>query len=205
MKPKLPTLLCAAMLAAATLAAEDKPIKAEPGKAAPDFTLPDVHGTNWTLSAQKGKYIVLEWINVDCPFVKKHYGSGNMQALQNEYTAKGVIWLAICSSAPGKQGHYAPADWPAIMDERKAAPTAVLLDPDGKVGRLYGAKTTPHLYIINPEGILIYAGAIDDKPSTDPKTIPDARNYVREVLEAAMAGEPVKLSSTQPYGCSVKY
>jgi len=206
MKPMhLSTLLLIALAATASLAADEKPLSAEPGKPAPDFTLPDVHGTNWTLSAQKGKFVVLEWINLGCPFVKKHYGSGNMQALQKEYTEKGVIWFSICSSAPGKQGHFAPADWPALIAEQKAVPTAVLLDPDGKVGRLYGAKTTPHMYVINPEGMLIYAGAIDDNPSADPTTIPGARNYVREALDAAMAGEPVKMSATQPYGCSVKY
>ena len=205
MKPTLPLLILAAAAAAATIRAEVAQPKAELGKPAPDFTLPDPSGTNWTLSAQKGRYVVLEWINVDCPFVKKHYGSGNMQTLQKAYTEKGVVWFAICSSAPGKQGHYAPAQWPALLEERKAKPSAVLLDPEGKVGRLYGARTTPHMYIIDPEGLLIYAGAIDNQPSPDPKTLAEARNYIREVLDAALEGKPVSPTSTQPYGCSVKY
>ena len=134
-----------------------------------------------------------------------NYGSDNMQGLQCEYTCKGIVWLSICSSAPGKQGNYEAAQWPAMIQERKAAPTAVLLDPDGKVGKLYGAKTTPHMFIIGTDGKLVYQGAIDDKPSFNPDTLKGARNYVREALDAMLAGKPVPVAETQSYGCSVKY
>jgi hypothetical protein len=157
------------------------------------------------LSALKGKFVALEWSNYDCPFVKKHYGSGNMQRLQKKYTEKGVIWLTINSSAPGKQGNYPPEKWNEMSKEKGSAATAVLLDPDGKVGKLFGAKTTPHMFVINPEGVLIYKGAIDDQPSFNPKTVKDAKNYVEAALDAAMAGKAVETPSTQSYGCSVKY
>lgn len=175
------------------------------GKSAPDFTLTDTHGKKHSLSDYKGKFVVLEWINHDCPFVGKHYGSGNMQKLQKKYTKKGVIWLSINSSAPGKQGHCSPEKANKLTKEKDAAPTAVLLDPDGKVGKLYGAKTTPHMFIINPEGILIYNGAIDDKPSTNVADIAKAKNYVQTALDEALAGKKVTIRATQPYGCSVKY
>jgi peroxiredoxin len=176
-----------------------------PGKAACDFTLPDSNGKNWKLSSLRGKFVVLEWFNDGCPFVKKHYDSGNMQNLQKTYTKKGVIWLTIVSSAPGKQGHHSGKELNAIMQERKAAPSAVLLDPDGKVGRLYGAKTTPDMFVINPKGVLVYAGAIDDKPDTDINSIAQAKNYVKEALDEGLAKKPIAISSTKSYGCSVKY
>ncbi|MBP7831233.1 MAG: thioredoxin family protein [Kiritimatiellae bacterium] len=176
-----------------------------PDTSAPDFSLADVTGATHALSSFRGKYVVLEWFNYDCPFVKKHYGGGHMQALQKKYTDEGVAWLAICSSAPGKQGHYAAEQMAAMALERKGAATAVLLDPDGKVGRLYGAKTTPHIFIIDPDGKLIYQGAIDSVPSTDPADIPGAVNYVQVTLDAARAGQPVEKKVTAPYGCSVKY
>jgi peroxiredoxin len=175
------------------------------GQPAPDFSLTDTVGHAHTLSGYKGKFVVLEWSNYDCPFVKKHYGTGNMQRLQKLYTEKGVIWLTINSSAPGKQGNYPPEKWNEMIKEKDSAATAVLLDPDGKAGKMYGAKTTPHMFVINPEGMLIYSGAIDDQPSFDPETVKAAKNYVEMALEAAMVEKPVEVPSTQSYGCSVKY
>ena len=175
------------------------------GEAAPGFTLTDTTGTVQSLSALKGRFVVLEWFNPDCPFVKKHYGSGNMQRLQRTSTDRGVVWLSIDSSAPGKQGHVSAEQANALMQEKGAAPTAILLDPDGTLGRLYGAKTTPHLFIINPDGILMYAGAIDDTPSTDPADVQTASNYVERALDEALAGQPVSIPETKSYGCSVKY
>jgi peroxiredoxin len=177
----------------------------EIGKAAPNFTLPDTNGKEWSLANFKGKYVVLEWYNPDCPFVGKHYKSGNMQGLQKEFTSRGVVWLSIDSSAPGEQGNYPPAKLNEISARDGAARTALLLDPDGKVGRLYGAKTTPDMYIVNPNGILVYKGAIDNKRSTDLADVKTATNYVKSALQAVMAGKSVTTTDTQPYGCSVKY
>jgi peroxiredoxin len=179
--------------------------EAEVGKAAPDFSLPDTNGKTRSLSDFRGKYVVLEWYQPDCPFVGKHYKSGNMQALQREFTAKGVTWLSIDSSAPGEQGNYPADELNKISAQNGAARTALLLDPSGKVGRLYAAKTTPDMYIINPKGILVYEGAIDSKRSTDLADVKIATNYVKVALDAVMAGKPVPTTATQPYGCSVKY
>ena len=175
------------------------------GSPAPAFSLPDTQGAARSLSDFSGKIVVLEWTNPDCPFVKKHYGAKNMQALQAKYTAQGVVWLSVCSSAPGKQGHYAAADWAPILAAQGSAATALLLDPDGKTGLAYGAKTTPHLFVIDASGALVYDGAIDDKPSTDPADIPGARNHLGEALDALIAGTTVPVAKTTPYGCSVKY
>ncbi len=175
------------------------------GQKAPDFTLTDTNNASHKLSQYAGKYVVLEWVNPDCPFVKKHYESGNMQNLQKELRGKDVVWLSICSSAEGKQGHYSAAEWNMMTAEKKAAPNAVLLDAEGKVGALYGAKTTPHMYVINPKGILSYAGAIDDKASTKIEDVSGAKNYVRSAVDDLMAGKKVKNGQTQPYGCGVKY
>ncbi|MDT8391882.1 MAG: thioredoxin family protein [Lentisphaeria bacterium] len=177
----------------------------ETGKPAPDFTLTDINGTEHSLSDFKGKTVVLEWTNYDCPFVKKHYGAGNMQALQKKYTDQGVIWLSICSSAPGKQGHFTTEEWLKRSQEAQALGTAILVDADGKTGKLYGAKTTPHLFVIDTAGTIAYQGAIDDQRSWDPKTIKGAKNYVAAALDALLAGKPVAEKETQPYGCSVKY
>jgi peroxiredoxin len=177
----------------------------EPGEAAPDFTLTDSKGTSHKLSDFRGKFVVLEWLNHDCPFVKKHYGSGNMQKLQQEYTAKGVIWLSIISSAPGKQGHRTGPQADADTKDKKANPTAVLLDPAGEVGQKYEAKTTPHMFVLDKDGKVIYAGAIDSIKSTDSTDVTKAENHVRAALDAALAGKPVSTPSTKPYGCSVKY
>ncbi|MBF0570442.1 MAG: thioredoxin family protein [Candidatus Omnitrophica bacterium] len=175
------------------------------GQAAPDFTLTDSNGQKHSLSDYKGKFVVLEWFNPDCPFVKKHYNSGNMPQLQKEYTLKGVIWLSINSSAPGKQGSYTPQGFNQFVKDKGAFPTAILLDTDGKVGHLYDAQTTPHMFVVDPKGILIYQGAIDDVPSADIADVKTAKNYVKAALDAAMNGEPVSMAITKSYGCSVKY
>lgn len=172
---------------------------------APDFTLVDSYGREHKLSDLRGKYVVLEWLNHGCPFVVKHYSSKNMQNLQKKYTGKGVVWYSIVSSAPGKQGHFPPEEANALSKEKGAAPTALLVDSDGKVGRLYGARTTPHMFIIDPEGKLIYNGAIDDTRSTDVEDVKTAKNYVSAALDEAMSGKPVTVATNQPYGCSVKY
>ncbi len=177
----------------------------EPGDTAPEFNLKDSKDNFQKLSTYTGKFVVLEWMNPECPFVKKHYSAGNMQKLQKEYTSKGVIWLSIISSAPGKQGYCTGPQAEANRKDQKAYPTAILLDPSGDVGQKFGAKTTPHIFILNPEGKVIYAGAIDSLRSTNPADCAKADNYVREALDAAMAGKPVPHPSTQPYGCGVKY
>jgi len=175
------------------------------GDPAPSFSLVDTNGKQHALDDFKGKVVVLEWFNHDCPFVKKHYDSGNMPALQSRYTAKDVVWLSINSSAPGKQGNYAPDKASELSKEKKSAATYVLLDQDGTVGRLYGAKTTPHMFLIDDKGTLVYAGAIDDKPSTDKADVEGAKSYVRAAFDEAKAGKPVTTATTAPYGCSVKY
>ena len=175
------------------------------GAAAPDFTLTDTSGASHKLSDFKGKTVVLEWVNHGCPFVVKHYSKGNMQGLQADYTSKGVVWLSICSSAEGKQGYNTAEGWQKLNAEKGGKATAILLDPEGTVGKLYGAKTTPHMYVINAEGTLVYQGAIDDKPSTDSDDIPGAKNYVKAALDEVLAGKPVTTGQTKPYGCGVKY
>lgn len=177
----------------------------EIGKPAPKFSLKGADGKEYSLSDFKGKFVVLEWYNPDCPFVKKHYNSDNMQALQKKYTEKGVVWLVINSSAKGKQGHCPPDLANKLIKKKGMAATAFLLDHDGKVGKMYGARTTPHMYIIDKEGVLIYAGAIDDKPSTNPDDIKGSKNYVVAALDEALAGKSVTVNATKPYGCSVKY
>lgn len=177
----------------------------EPGKPAPDFTLKDTRGAEHALSGFRGKYVVLEWTNPNCPFVRSQYNSGNMQALQKEFTGKDVVWLTIASSAPGKEGHYTAEQWNERMKKENFASTAVLLDPKGTAGRAFDARVTPHMFVIDPKGTVIYAGAIDDKPSTHPADAKAAKNLVRAALEEAMAGRPVSTPSSRPYGCSVKY
>ncbi len=177
----------------------------EVGKAAPLFTLKDSEGKEHSLADFKGKFVVLEWVNYDCPFVRKHYRSGNMQKLQKTYTEKEVAWLSICSSAPGKQGYFEQPELKERITQGKAVPTAYLIDASGDVGHKYDAKTTPHMFIIDPNGILIYAGGIDDTPSTDVADITTATNYVQTTLDAAMADKEVRVQSSKPYGCSVKY
>jgi hypothetical protein len=177
----------------------------EIGAPAPAFTLPDTKGNERSLSDYEGKWVVLEWLNYGCPFVGKHYGSGNMQKLQADYAGKGVVWFSVVSSAPGEQGYYEPDEMDAKNQEFGNAAAAVLLDPEGTVGVAYGAKTTPQMYVIDPEGILLYNGAIDDMPTTRQEDVEGARNYLVQALNEAMAGGPVSQPVTQPYGCSVKY
>lgn len=176
-----------------------------PGEPAPDFTATDSEGNIQKLSDQQGSIVVLEWTNHDCPFVGKHYGSGNMQALQKEAAEQDVVWWSVISSAPGKQGHVSPTQANQLTGQRNAAPSAVLLDSEGTIGQLYGARTTPHMYIIDSEGKLVYMGAIDDSPSANEDDVKTANNYVRMALSAAQEGQPVEPATTQPYGCSVKY
>lgn len=176
-----------------------------PGKPAPDFTLKDASGKEHKLSDYKGKTVVLEWVNFGCPFVKKHYGSQNMQKLQQAATDKGIVWLSICSSAPGKQGHFAGETLTEEIKKEGSKATAYLVDESGEVGKLYGAKTTPEMFVITPEGTLVYGGAIDNNKSPDPSTIAGAKNYVTQALGELAEGKTVSEASTQSYGCSVKY
>ena len=192
-------------LALAILLALSTAWAARVGEPAPDFTATDTNGQTHKLSEYAGKYVVLEWHNHGCPYTAKHYDTGNMQRLQREWTARGVIWLTVISSAPGKQGYMTASDENAFLKDSNAAPTAVLLDPTGDLGHLYDAKTTPHMFIINPQGTLIYNGAIDDRPTTDRGDINGAKNYVSLALDEAPAGKPVADPTTRPYGCSVKY
>ncbi len=175
------------------------------GEAAPNFTATDSYGHPHNLAESKGKYVVLEWHNQGCPYTKKHYDSGNMQKLQKLWTSKGVVWFTVISSAPGEQGYVTAAQENDYVKRINAAPTAVLLDPKGDLGHLYGAKTTPHMFVINPQGQLIYEGAIDDKPTPEQSDIAGAINYVTAALEESMAGKQVEVPASRPYGCSVKY
>ena len=201
------TALVPAVALAALAAVVGTPALADAvvGQPAPAFTLPDSSGKAHALADFAGKLVVLEWWNPECPFVGKHYASGNMQKLQKEWTAKGVVWLTVSSSGPGKQGHVDGAKAEALMKEKSGGPTAVLLDPDGKVGRAYGAKTTPHMFVIDAKGRVVYAGGIDDKPSTDPADVHTARNHVAAALGEVLAGKPVSTPTSSPYGCGVKY
>lgn len=172
---------------------------------APDFTLYNVSKMMVSLSDYQGKTVVLEWTNHECPYVQKHYGSDNMQSLQRKYTAQNVVWLSIISSAPGKQGYIDAETANQLTSSRNAAPTQVLFDPDGKVGKQYDAQTTPHMFIIDKEGTLRYAGAIDSIKSANPEDIAQATNYVDEGLTSLLAGQTIAKKSASPYGCSVKY
>lgn len=185
-----------------TVAAQATPVI---GQAAPTFSIVDTAGKTRSLGEFKGKTVVLEWTNDGCPYVKKHYGSGNMQKLQQDTTKSGVVWLSIISSAPGKQGYVNGAEADALTRSRGAEPTAVLLDTKGDVGRLYDAQTTPHMFVIDKTGVLRYMGAIDDQPTTERSSVPNARNYVREALAALSSGRKIAETATDPYGCSVKY
>lgn len=194
-------LTCALVLVLAVAASAAVQV----GQAAPNFTATDSNGHPQSLAQYKGKYVVLEWHNQGCPYTKKHYESGNMQKLQKLWTGKGVVWFTVISSAPGEQGYVNATQENDYVKRMNAAPTAVLLDPNGSLGHLYGAKTTPHMFVINPQGQLIYDGAIDDKSTSDAADIASARNYVTAALEESMAGKPVAVAASRPYGCSVKY
>lgn len=200
LQPRIWTMALAAAFAFTLSAAA-----AKVGDPAPDFTGTDTQGQQIKLSDYRGKFVVLEWTNNGCPYTKKHYTSGNMQALQKEWTAKGVVWLTILSSAPGEQGYMTAPEENAYIAKVHADPTAAILDPKGVIGREYDAKTTPHMFVIDPSGKLIYAGAIDDHATPDQDDIKSSKNYVSEALNEAMSGKPVAVSSTRPYGCSVKY
>src|SRR6201981_3448026 len=192
MKTKL-ILTAITVVASGVLYAADVP---PVGSAAPDFSVPDTNGKTQSLSEYKGKYVVLEWFNPECPFVKKHYGSDNMQKLQKEYTDKGVVWLTIDSNAPGTEGNLTPDQAQKIATSWKTQQTALLLDPDGKVGRAYGAKNTPNMVIINPEGKIAYEGAIDSKATPNPAESPSSTNYVKAALDQSLAGK--SFSTPQP-------
>ncbi len=195
------TILVALLLCAAPASL----LAAKVGEAAPDFTGTASNGKTYHLADFRGKYVVLEWHNNGCPYVRKQYNSSNMQRLQKQWTGQGVVWFTILSSAPGKQGYVTASEENDYMAKMQAAPTAALLDPSGDIGHLYDAKTSPHMFVINPQGVVIYDGAIDDKPTTDLSDVPGATNYVSLALEQAMAGKQVATAATRPYGCSVKY
>ena len=178
---------------------------AKVGEAAPTFTAITSTGPSVSLGDYRGKIVILEWTNHDCPYVRKHYETSNMQTLQKETIGQGVVWLTVISSAPGTQGYVSPSEANELTSTRQAAPTAVVLDPKGTVGRMYGATNTPHMYIVDKNGVLVYAGAIDDKPTTRRSDVQGAQNYVRAALQAVSAGQPVKTPVTRAYGCTVKY
>lgn len=181
------------------------PSDAEIGESAPNFTLEGTDGAEYALSDLEGKFVVLEWLNFGCPYVDMHYRTGNIPGLQETYTEQDVVWLSIVSSAPGTQGHYPPDEMNARNEEHGGTQTAILMDPTGDVGRTYGAQTTPHMYIINAEGVLVYKGGIDDMPTADAAGREEATNYVRTTLDAALQGEEVSVQTAPPYGCNVKY
>ena len=187
------------------LLSDDAQASVATGSRAPDFSVQDANGATRTLSEFRGRTVVLEWTNNGCPYVRKHYDSRNMQTLQQEATTDGVVWLQIISSAPGEQGYLDAAGALARVQTDGAHPSATLLDPTGMVGRAYGALTTPHMYIVNPAGVLVYQGAIDDRPSARPASLEGATNYVRAALVDLDAGRAVRTAQTTPYGCNVKY
>lgn len=187
------------------LTSTETTLAAKVGEKAPDFELVDTNGKTHKLSSFAGKTVVLEWFNKGCPYVQKHYDSANMQRLQKTYTGKGVIWLTVISSAPGKQGFELGPEANKTREDWKIASTATLLDPKGEVGKLYAAKTTPHMYIVDATGNLVYNGAIDSISSSKKADVAKAENFVAGALELIAAGKPVEKSSTKPYGCSVKY
>lgn len=201
MKPRAFTTLFAALsLVAGTAAAA-----ASVGQAAPALSLTDTTGKTVSLADFKGKHVVLEWVNPGCPYVRKHYDSANMQSTQKNAVDKGVVWLSVNSTAADAYDYRAPAAMGSWMKEQKAAATAALMDTDGKVGRAYGARTTPQMVVIDPQGRIVYTGAIDSKASARASDIAGATNYVNQALAESLAGKPVSVATTQSYGCSVKY
>ena len=198
-------LLCSLLMLSLGLCAGSLASAPQVGTPAPGFSGTDTTGKTWSLADLKGRALILEWTNHDCPYVRKHYSTGNMQALQKEAEAAGYLWLSVISSAPGKQGHVTPERADELTRDRGAAPKAVILDESGTIGRAYGARTTPHMYIIGEDGTLLYMGGIDDIRSSDPADVPKARNFVRAAIADVTAGRPVAEPVTPPYGCSVKY
>jgi peroxiredoxin len=199
------TLIAGALLAFVATSFATTSFAATVGQPAPTFSITDTAGKTVNLSDFKGKTVVLEWVNPDCPFVVKHYSSANMQGTQKEASSKGVVWLAVNSTARDHQDFKTPTAMAQWMQTQKASATATLMDPDGKVGKAYGARTTPHMYVVDPAGTLVYAGGIDSKPSANPADIPSATNYVKAALADMAAGKPISNANTKPYGCSVKY
>jgi peroxiredoxin len=200
-RPFMQALVFGAALLQSSLALS----QATPGEPAPSFELVDVAGKRVSLANFRGRYVVLEWTNPSCPFVQKHYGSGNMQSLQKRYAADNVAWLTINSTAASHSEYLKPDEQAAWIKQQGASSTAVMLDPEGRVGRAYGARATPHMYVIDPAGKLIYAGAIDDKRSANPADVKTANNYVVQALNEARASKPVSKALTPAYGCSIKY
>jgi peroxiredoxin len=205
-------LLALAVVASTTTTAcssdsEAAPVPDSPpvNQPAPAFTVSDTKGNTHSLDSYRGKWVVLEWFNHDCPYTKKHYKTDNMQGLQREYTANGVVWISVVSSAPGKDGYGSAADADRETIEKKASPSFVVRDTAGVLGRMYGARNTPQLFAIDPQGVLRYAGAIDDKPTSKTKDVKGAQNYLKAALDAGLAGRPIAVATTQPYGCDVKY
>lgn len=198
-RPLAAACLSLGLLAGAALAAP------EPNAQTPLFEAVDTEGRTVDLEALRGKIVVLEWTNHLCPFVRKHYGAGNMQALQQEAAEAGAVWISIISSAPGRQGHVDAATADALMTDRGASPAHVVLDESGAIGKLYRARTTPQMFVIDPEGRVAYMGGVDDIPSANPDDIDLAKNFVREALQAVVAGEKPEVQTARPYGCSVKY
>lgn len=194
-----------ALAGAAFMFGGDAEAAIETGAQAPAFSVQDANGATRTLGEFAGQTVVLEWTNHGCPYVRKHYDSGNMQALQQEAAADGIVWLQVISSAPGEQGHLDAAGALARVETDNASPAATLLDPSGAMGRAYGARTTPHMYIVNGDGVLVYQGAIDDRPSARASSLEGATNYVRAALEDLAAGRAVQVPETTAYGCNVKY
>jgi peroxiredoxin len=197
--------LAASLLSLAVLAPLGAHAAPAVGQPAPDFTLKDAAGKTVRLADFRGKHVVLEWTNPGCPYVQKHYNSGNMPATQQDAVGKGVVWLSINSTEKGSGDYLEPSKLVAWKKERKAAPSAVLMDEEGTTGRAYGARTTPHMYIVDPQGKLVYAGGIDSIPSSNAADIPKATNYVKQALAESLAGKPVSAATTRPYGCSIKY
>jgi len=195
-------LLLSALMAVAAPAFSATAVVGQP---APAFSVTDTSGKVVSLADFKGKTVVLEWVNPGCPYVRKHYDSANMQATQKSATGSGAVWLAVNSTAPSHTDYRKPADMASWMQAQKAAATHTLMDSDGKTGRAYGARTTPHLYVVDPKGILAYAGGIDDTPSANPADVKTATNHVNAALGDLLAGKPVAQATTRPYGCSVKY
>lgn len=177
----------------------------EVGKPAPDFKTKDISGAVQSISQYKDKIVVLEWTNPGCPFVRKHYDEGNMQGLQKYAAEKGVVWISINSSPEGKEGYMTTEEAKSSVEKEKAVPASYILDAEGTIGKLYNAKTTPHMYVISSDGTLVYEGAIDDKASADPADIKTSKNYVKEAIDALLGGKPIATSQTRAYGCSVKY
>jgi peroxiredoxin len=201
---KMRSLLLATVVLGAAALAFGASGKVEVGASAPTFDALDSKGNTVKLEDLKGKYVVLEWSNFGCPYVQKHYNSGNMQSLQKKYTQKGVVWLTIFSSAEGQQGYYKPAELTKLGVEKKMS-SKLIPDADGALGKMYGAKNTPTMFVINPEGQIIYMGGIDDHATPDPSDLPNSKNYVAAALDEALAGKTVTVSKSRPYGCGIHY